>query len=466
MKKHLILALSIILMTAAAGCAAATTDLTATDVVTTATSAFTTTSTVTATSPGTTAVPTYTLSQVRDDFDQLVSELSRNPKLFTDDLEFSRVMSEERALLHGGMTKLELYRTFSRVISALRCGHSGMVLPTNVFEDIYLAGYEYPVDALLFEGKLRVVAVNRDLSIEVGDEIVAIDGVSVQDTTAEMMRYLSADGEGTAMKTRILAESYFTNYLLYLADDDVLEIEYVDADTGIAMTLALERDLPIVDRNELPRPSVESEFHEGYAVLTVRSFYPNASETVASICAQFDAFFARVDDEGIRHVVIDLRGNGGGDPVPSSRLFSYLAAVSQPYFRADAPNYYPGLKSDVPLLEPHYDGAVYTLIDGLCFSTTGHFAALLKFQDIGTFIGTETGGSFVCTDNSANFTLSRTGMRFRMSRTVWGVAVEGFTLGRGIAPDIPLEITFDDYMADVDTVMAAAVALIEAALHP
>jgi len=473
MRKHLILGLLILLLSAVGGCTLATTTnpTTATSGVTTTTTASTTstgTSTTTpttrSTSVGTTEIETFTLATVRADFDQFVAFMSRNPKVFTDEKELADVLATQRASLRAGMTKLEFYRVLAASVAAYRCGHSVVQVPNPAYGDIFENEHTYPVEARLFAGKLMVVSVDGTSAMEVGDEIVSIDGATVAAITQSMMPFLPADGVGVSLNTSVLAESFFQYYLLFLADDDTLSIDYRDADTASIETETIIRDT-INTSFWQPGPSVVTSFFEGYAVLKVQSFQPVMNETIESINAAVDAFFTRVEAEAIGHVILDLRGNGGGDPRPASHLFSHLAAVAQPYFRADAPGYYPGLKSLVPLSTPHYDGELYTLIDGYCFSTCGHFAALLKYQEIGTFIGTETGGSFVCSDGSVESTLSRTHIRFRSSTMVWGVAVEGFTLGRGIEPDIPLEITFEDDVAGIDTVMAAAVALIEAALH-
>ncbi|HAQ56518.1 MAG TPA: hypothetical protein DCR44_03855 [Acholeplasmatales bacterium] len=473
MKKHLILLCMFALISAVVGCDAVTTTGTvATTVPTTisttsatSTSVSTTIPSTLPTSTGTMAVQTYSLVHVRSDFDQFVDTMVRNPKVFTDWEELADVITAQRALLHAGMTALEFYRVLAVAVAAYRCGHSVVRVPDTAYADIFDSAFTYPVDARLFAGKLMVVSVTGDSAMEVGDEIISIDGVAVAAITQSMMPFLPADGVGTSLRTSVLAESYFQYYLLFLADDDTLAIEYIDAQTASIDEEAMVRDTVNTSFWE-PFPAVVTTFFEGYAVLKVQAFQPITNESIESINAAVDAFFTRVKTEGIGHVILDLRGNGGGDPRPASHLFSHLAAVAQPYFRADAPGYYPGLKSDVPLSTPHYDGEVYTLIDGRCFSTCGHFAALLQYQEIGTFIGTETGGSFVCSDGSVEYTLSRTHIEFRTSTMVWGVAVEGFTLGRGIEPDIPLEITFEDYVAGIDTVMAAAVALIEADLHP
>jgi hypothetical protein len=96
------------------------------------------------------------------------------------------------------------------------------------------------------------------------------------------------------------------------------------------------------------------------------------------------------------------------------------------------------------------------LINGGCFSTTGHLCALLKFHRRGLFIGEETGGSYACTDRSQTTTLGHSRLRFRHSNTIFQVAVSGLPLGRGIMPDETLAPTITDYLQHRDPVMNRA----------
>lgn len=58
--------------------------------------------------------------------------------------------------------------------------------------------------------------------------------------------------------------------------------------------------------------------------------------------------------------------------------------------------------------ESHYNSDIYTLINGVSFSSTGYLLALMKYQSIGHFIGEESGGSYACSDSSSNHLLSNT----------------------------------------------------------
>src|SRR5690606_38763211 len=138
-------------------------------------------------------------------------------------------------------------------------------------------------------------------------------------------------------------------------------------------------------------------------------FYYDAPSR-ARFNAFVDAFFNEVAARQIPNVILDVRGNGGGDPYCGAYLFRKLIDRALPYFTSDTA-FYPDLKPALAPASNAFHGALYVLVDGGCFSTTGHFVSLLRYHGIGRFIGEETGGSFACTSNLLSTTLGRTHLR-------------------------------------------------------
>lgn len=377
--------------------------------------------------------------------------MSYNPQIFTNRVELEEVIESQRELLADGMTSLEFFRVITVVMSAIRCGHSFVIIPSAIIGEVFDAESAYPIDVRLIEGKLYVVGIDGDTQLEFGDEIVSIDGISTQDVTADMMRYLSADGEGTAYKTIVFSQYYLYYYQLYLATEEAIDVEYIDDSTGASQSETLTRNCPNVHGWVQEEP-FEATYEDDVAIMTLRTFYPEYPYTLTDFYLFFEEFFQTVASQGIHKMILDIRGNGGGDPRVASRLLSYLLPEPAPYFAPESPNYYTGLKDRVPLSEPHYDGRLATLADAFCFSTCGHFASLLQFHQVGVIIGEETGGGYTCSDTSRNFTLSNTMMQIRTSTTQWTVAVEDMTKGRGALPSIHAYMSLEDYRDEVDRV--------------
>lgn len=397
----------------------------------------------------------YTLSDLQSDYDQFVHNLESNPKIFSNEAELAEIIQSQRQLLRNDMTQLEFYRVLAVVIAAVRCGHSLVRVPQPIILEIFDSEKAYPIDVRLINQQLMVIGIDGETDIEFGDEILSINGRSVQDITLEMMRYLNADGEGISLKTWALSQSYLAYYRLFLGSKEAILIEYLDQSTGNHINTILTRNCSNI-HVWVEEPPYEATYEDDYAILTLRTFYPEGNYALNDFYLFFNEFFQRIETLGIEKVILDLRGNGGGDPRVASKLLSYLTSSPVPYLDRSSPDYYPGLKNPIPLSEPHFVGTLITLIDAQCFSTCGHFTALLKYHHIGIMMGEETGGGYICSDGSVNYILRNTRMEMRTSTMVWTVAVEGMSLGRGSIPDIEVQKSLEDYHHDVDRVLLTA----------
>jgi hypothetical protein len=139
---------------------------------------------------------------------------------------------------------------------------------------------------------------------------------------------------------------------------------------------------------------------------------------------------------------------------------TYLAKEPVPYFSKSYQTY-TALAKPLPLSINHFSGKLYTLINGICFSSTAHLCALLKYHHIGEFIGTETGGTYICNDNSQIFRLINTGILVRTARSTFAVAVEGLPRFKGILPDYTIGRSLRDMLASDDPIKEFAIKRIE-----
>jgi hypothetical protein len=112
------------------------------------------------------------------------------------------------------------------------------------------------------------------------------------------------------------------------------------------------------------------------------------------------------------------------------------------------------------MAENPFTGRQYYLIDGMCFSTTGHFTSILKYYGLGTFIGEETGATFTCNDASHDTKLKHTGYNLQSARRTFAAAVPGFPEDRGILPDHPVRQTIEELIANHDAVLEYTLELI------
>lgn len=403
----------------------------------------------------------FTKEELVADADRLMTVIKAySAKLYTDEDELNEAYEKAVAGIKDSMTGLEFIRLMSPVVASIRCGHTHLMTgrDNNWWEEVDLL----PMDIKIIDKRFYLTNNEVVSQIPEGSEILEINGNTSSEILNAMLPAISADGYNETVKYYYLNRFFVREYMFKVEYTDTFDIKYKDpAGNEFETTVSSMKINNVLRKLAPPEPPIyESQFEEDYAILTVSNFNPFGKYTITAFNQYFDEFFLELKDKGIETLILDVRGNGGGDPMITSHLFSYLEKVPQPYWSPEAPNYYSGLKDDISKAENHFAGDLYILIDGGCFSSTGHLLALLKYQGVGTFIGEESGGSFVCTDSSKDQSLPNTDLNFHYSTQAWAVAVEGLEPGRGIMPDHEVTNTLEDYLNKTDPVISFALNLI------
>ncbi len=389
----------------------------------------------------------YSVSAMQADFHQLQAQIEKNhPALydFTGKDEYQLVVKQQFEKIKNPATITDFYKILMPLVVKIGCGHSQLWLPQWVWKDSSV-GF-LPLRLFIDKGKLYIMRnLSSDASIKISAEVTAINGRAIPDLLDTMNSFLSTDGNNITARKDFLNTSWF-NGLLAIALD--FPRVYV-IDTKRAAGNPDEIKLPALDLaaynvleawpSTTPKFQIDSLNNTG--ILTIRSF--SFYDSVAGFRHLIDSFFTKVKQQHIHSVILDLRDNNGGDPFCSSYLMAYLAKTPVPYY-SESYGRYSELAKPIPLAANHFEGNVYTLINGNCFSSTGHLCALLKYHHFGKFIGSETGGTYTCNDNSTYVTLTNTGMQLRIARNSFSVAVQGIPRFRGILPDYPVEASLED----------------------
>ncbi len=278
-----------------------------------------------------------------------------------------------------------------------------------------------------------------------------------------MYSFVSTDGNNLSAKRDYLNTSWFNGLLAIALDfpkEYYIDVRRTPGDPIHQLKLPA-LNLQTYNRVEAwpsstPKFLIDSINNTG--ILTIRSF--SFYDSVAGFRHFIDSFFTKVKEQHIHSVILDLRDNSGGDPFCSAYLLDYLARPPVIYY-SESYEGYAELAKPMPLAADHFEGNLYTLINGNCFSSTGHLCALLKYYHLGKFIGSETDGTYICNDNSAVITLNNTGLLLRIARNSYSVAVKGIQRFKGIQPDYPVETTLEDRIAARDAAKLFAMGLIE-----
>lgn len=273
---------------------------------------------------------------------------------------------------------------------------------------------------------------------------------------------ISADGHNGFFKTSALESCFQYYYANHYGAPREFRIEYRTDENGDIHEAVIPA-IPCSGINYSNKQPKDLGFHvfprKNTAVLTIDNF--NYYEEKNKIFFAFvDKAFSRIKEENIGNVILDLRGNGGGDPFCASYLWSYLEREPYPYF-SEPYGKYAELSKPIKQADNRFTGKLFILIDGSNFSTTGHFCALLKYHDQGIFIGTETGSTYTCNASVRVFPLKNTGIGLKIATRSFAAAVNGFPKNRGIIPHHIVKANIEDLKNSKDTVLDYALKLIE-----
>lgn len=441
----------------------------------------------------------FSRAELLADFRQLGRLLeTRHPRPYTGDRVLEELISDTESSIQEGMTEAEFNRLLAPLIVAMKCGHTSLSMSRAAELSMRQAARYLPLRVQLEEGRLVVVEESgTGERIPLLSEIRAIDGVPASRIIERLLAVTTADGDNLTKKTWVVSRWFPSLYRLHFGERAVHEIEFMPpagpgaggdrvlADGSPRKMFLDSRRLPEFDVTmhtlHLPRPGSGPLYsarilHTGTAatdndertvtgasgesgrdtagILRIASFSPGSLKDFKAFLA---SFFRELEYSGARTLVIDLRGNFGGDARAAMALLGHLSGEAFPYFDAGLPFYfYAILGREVKPAAPAFRGRVLALVDGACFSTTGHFLSILKDRKMGILIGEETGGSRVVTDGSFDATLRNTGLRLHCASRIIATLAPSLPAGRGIGPDFEVVTRAQDRVGGIDPVMDRA----------
>jgi hypothetical protein len=411
----------------------------------------------------------YPLNELQDDLDQYVGLIrGDHPMTFTDKPALERTISAQREQLRDGMSEMEFYAVVAPVGAAVRCGHTRTYLSERGDEYLDEHGQCLPVEIRLVGGDLYVYKdFTPDEAIPRGSRVLSINAHPASEIIERMRASLHADGTNTTYKDFTVNLSFARYFTLLFGGAPRFELGIEESGSSKAATHIVAAMTPNQsDQVEQERYAPDGACRRlcmtfsddrSYAVLTIKDF--GYYDDVQAFREPVGEFFARLATDGIRSLIIDVRGNDGGDPYCSSFVVSHLIDEPLRYFAGGTP-VYDDLVRPIPVQRHVFAGELYVLMDGWCFSSTGHMLSLLRCHRRGVFVGEESGGSTACNDASRMHTMKHTRLQLNLPRRTFATSARCLPYGRGIPPDIEVQPTIHDLIAGRDIVLEKAISMI------
>ncbi|PSR56721.1 hypothetical protein AHMF7605_26115 [Adhaeribacter arboris] len=445
------------------------------------------------------ALPLLPRAALRHDFDILRQTLQEaHPGFYwysrKDSLD--RFWDHQRTFINQDMTRLEFFKLLLPLIAQVKCVHTRLQLPANLITNPFTS--LLPFDFLCQNGRL-FIRRNWNGEAYVGAEVLAINHVETKHILRTLLGSIPADGDNETFKFQRLSQGAFREgYALFYGQPEHFTIQVRDSTQPQAYSFPVQALSPkrLVANQTYPSPFL-LHFRQNTAVLAVNTFEGNTAQFQDSVAT----LFQKIQAKGAKHLIMDLRQNGGGANDNVSTLYSYIAAAPFRHLRkaernateltyrqfiANAESF--RKRTDIPVSEGKYlvndqyagtswkkpadqtgfRGDVVLLIFGQTTSAAAEFAALAHYLKRATIVGEETGGGYYGATGGSYLTLKlpHSGLEVRIPTIRIFMAVaedyEHQPKGRGTLPDYPVEPTIAEVLSGKDIPLEKALNL----LHP
>lgn len=412
------------------------------------------------------------------------------------------------------ITDLALYREISLMLATIRCDHTKAEYAEAMTRWREKYATHLPFRFKLFDGRMYVYSSDaRQPALAKGTEVLQINDEPVAAIVQRLQAAVSIDGYTDASRnTKLEADSdlmgsdfdQFYPVFYGFAQEYRLQVRAPRESATRNVTL-----LPLAFQDWVRLPwsaaTYRSEFYKSInwriagknAVLKVDTFvnYRNPVDTMLF----YSAFFRAANEAKVDHLVIDLRENGGGSNDATIALAAHL--LEKPFvwnkpilqkairfgdwtrhvqvwgdpkeifeapeknFRKRDDGWYEHLTTTATLTQlpadvaaDRFRGKVTILSSPVNASGSTMLIAKLKDEKRVTVVGDPTGGSAEGPTAGRLFFLKlpASGIVVRIPNFWNRMNIQSFTSGKGVAPDIEVKLTVEDWLAGRDRAMDVA----------
>ena len=419
------------------------------------------------------------------------------------------------AQLKDSMTEPEFRKVLSYVISKINCGHTVIKASKKYSRYLDTARTKaFPLSLKIWQDTATIAAnLNRkDTVLKRGTIVKKINRKDINEITDSLFKYISSDGYNINHKYQTLSNrgSFGALYTNVFGLSEKYYVDYIDS-TGNTESSIIPVYDPAVDsamRRGLRRPpSISKKDRKDLMKQAMRFLHMDSARQIAFMDLNtfgrgyglkkfFKKSFKSIRRNDIKYLVIDVRGNGGGNVTNSTLLSKYLALqhfktadslyainrnsrysryIEKYFFNKLFMVFMTKKNSDghfhfgyferhffKPKRKNHFDGTVYILTGGNSFSATTLFIQTIKLQDNVIVVGEETGGGAY--GNTAwlipDVTLPNTRVRFRLPLFRLVINKDYPKNGHGIFPEVEARPTVNDIKRGADFKMEKVLELI------
>lgn len=374
----------------------------------------------------------------------------------------------KNSIIKDSIGILEATGIFQKVITAVDNGHTEIDFPSASYRAYaYEGGTLFPLE-IAFENDKSLIRKNFSSrqEIQLGSEIVRINGIAMKDILVKIYPHISAE-RAYFKHAKIEFYSFPRLYWQVFGSQESFEVEIKDQGTNKKYAL---KAIHLIDDFETKRTDVLNshrafKFFDSIAYVNPGPFSGDEVKYQKFI----DSAFVAIKKQKSVKLIIDLRNNSGGNDSFSDYLVSYIANkpfgwhsrlsiktsqllkqqtrkyndTTDPYFKKII-SHKNGEVYDVHLdhyqpKEAHkrFHGKIYVLVNRQSHSQSTVTAAQIQDYKWGIIVGEETGEYPTLFASQFQFALPNTAVVVKVAKGQI-VRVNGSEKQEGVIPDIPI----------------------------
>lgn len=463
-----------------------------------------------------------TSEELQSDFHVLKAVLlNYHPGLyrFQDSLTVTKLFDNLEQQLNRNLSLAEAYLIFSKFTASLKCGHTycNFYNQSNLIKDSLFNGKDkVPFTFSVFKKKMYVDKnVSNNKELKEGSEISEINDVPVAIIIDTLMKYVKGDGNNNLKRLNDLNLSGMGKFetfdiffpLLFPPINDSYTFKIKQPDNNDIITVKTNpvsrtERFALIESKYGKQPSTFDDLWE-FKLLNNEIGYLRIGTFVTNkLTIDWKKFisnaFKELAQNNIHHLIIDIRGNEGGDDEVNIILGKNLAkkqidfpaykellryeTVSdefRPYLNTWDKSFYDRSGQLIKLDNGYYtwkkgkdisaikqnkkafQGNTYLLVDAANSSATFFLTASLKENKIATIVGSETGGNLKGTNGGQLFFLRLPNSKIEIDIPLIGYYPLTEQPDRGINPDVEIPLDVSDILSKEDIVLEKTMELIK-----
>lgn len=431
----------------------------------------------------------------------LTNKIHPGQFMYTSKKDFDKTYLDLKKSIKNNLSIVDYFRITATLMAKIKDGHTAA--DRGKITSLLKERLVFPFSIYKIEDKYYLNKSVVDNKILTGLQILKINGKNFNSVINDIEKYIHLEGKNeTGLNTKF---KNFPFYYFIYDQAEHFEIEYFDANHRLQKASLKGITFDSFTKNTSENvQALTTDFKNNIGILQFHSFENGYNEESRKIeQRQLDQFFTKIDSLKIKNLVIDLRDNSGGAAEIANYLFSYL--IDNPYYYLD----YMGAKynsvkdlkqyaqhpqniEEIDLSETkkinglncytstnslddfwwfqkqknkpnYYKGEISVLINGGCFSTTGHLLSLMREYNIGKLYGEYSQGSNYSNAGGQAFVLPYSKTLFWIPTYQYKMKTPNFKPDpKGIKPDVEVQLQPNDLKTNFDRPMDFVLKQIEA----